>query len=171
MKNVAVVVVALFAGTVFAKGETNRQVVEKMLQFADAKTPEKFAEIESADFELKTPMGMLKGPQGHTQMMQQFATAMPNFKHTIKECVESGEAISCEGKFVGDHTGPMMMPDGKTMAASGKHVEFDWVGVAHVKSGKLTSLHVYFNPMDMMMQIGAMPAPSAQGQTKPATKG
>ena len=157
----SVVSIVVVAGVAQAnKKMTNRQVIEKMFQIVDAKQYDKYGEFEVADLEMMTPMGPVKGSEGHKQMSQGFATAIPNAKHTITECVEAGEMISCEGRFGGDQTGPMTMPDGKVLAASGKKVDFGWVGFAKVKNGKITSLHVYFNPMEMMMQIGAMPPPA-----------
>jgi hypothetical protein len=44
-------------------------------------------------------------------------------------------------RFSGDHTGPMMMPDGKTLAPTKKHVEFGYLGIARIKASKGDSRH------------------------------
>jgi predicted ester cyclase len=147
----------LFAAPAAAKKETARQVMDRFFAVVDSKQLDKLAEVDAADLDLVTPMGAFKGVEGHQQMLTGFATASPNFKHTVTRCIEQGDTISCEGTFAGDHTGPLMMPTGQAVPATGKHFEFKWLGIATVKGGKVTSVHVYFDPMVMMQQLGLVP--------------
>jgi predicted ester cyclase len=139
---------------------TAKEFMERYFAVIDSKQPEKIAEIDSADMEMVTPMGTFKGIQGHQQMMAGFGTAFPNFKHSVSRCIEQGETIACEGSFAGDHTGPMMMPNGQTVPPTQKHMEMKWGGLATVKNGKVSSIHVYFDTMGMMMQLGLVPPPA-----------
>ncbi|HET6281798.1 MAG TPA: ester cyclase [Polyangia bacterium] len=148
---------AAAGGVAQAKKISNRQVLERWFEVIDAKQLDKFGDVETADMEMKTPMGVTKGTQGHVQMTRMFAAAFPNFKHTVSHCVESAENIACEGKFAGDNTGPMMMPNGQSLPASNKHVEFDFACAAIVKNGKIASAHAYFDMLGMMQQLGAIP--------------
>ena len=147
----------LGASAVHAKKESNRQVIDRWCQAVDSKQVEKLVEVETADVDMKMPTGPVKGTLGHQQMTKMFATAFPNFKHTVTHCVESGDEIACEGRFAGDNTGPMMMPNGQTVPASNKHVDFEWAGVAKIKGGKVSAVHVYFDMMGFMQQLGAAP--------------
>ena len=151
-----------------AKKETNRQVLDRWFQVVDSKQIEKIPELETSDFEMRMPMGIIRGPEGHMQMAKGFATAFPNFKHVVERCIESGDLITCEGRFVGDHTGPLMTPDGQTIPATNKHVDFAFLGMAEVKGGKVANVHVYFDNMGFMQQLGLMPAPGAKPAAAPA---
>jgi len=154
----SLLVLAVLATPAFA--DSNRAIVEKDLAIADSKQHfERFAEVEAADAEIVMPSGTFKGPQQHAQMAKMFATAMPNYKHTLGQCVEQGEWISCEGTFSGDNKGPLPMPDGKTLPATGKHVEFSFVGIGRIKAGKMQQLHVYYDTAVMFTQLGLMPRP------------
>jgi predicted ester cyclase len=159
-------VVAL--GTAQAKKDsnTNRQVMDRWFEAIDSKQVDRLGDVETADLEMKMPGPMLiKGSDGHKQMTKMFATAFPNFKHTVSRCVESGDTIACEGSWGGDNTGPMTMPTGQTLPATNKHVSFDWGGIATIKNGKVTTVHVYFDNMGFMQQLGAMPpAPTAMNR-------
>jgi predicted ester cyclase len=146
--------------TANAKRETARQVMDRFFAVVDSKALDKLGEVDDAELVMQTPMGMMKGVEGHRQMLTGFATAFPNFKHNTSRCIESGDLISCEGLFTGDHTGPLMMPDGRSVPATKKHVEFTYAGIARVKSGKVAELHVYFDNMGFMMQLGLVPAPA-----------
>jgi len=148
---------ALVAGAAQAKKESNRQVIERWFAAVDSKNVENFAAVEAPDLDMKTPMGAFKGTAGHQQMTKGFAAAFPNFKHTVGRCVESGDTIACEGAFSGDNTGPMTMPNGKTIPATGKHVTFEFAGVAVVKNGKVAAVNVYFDNMGFMQQLGLAP--------------
>ena len=139
------------------KAGSNREVIDRWFEMVDSKQTDKFGEVESPDIQMRTPMGLMKGTQGHVQMTKMFATAFPNFKHTVSHCVESGEDIACEGRFTGDNTGPMTMPTGQTVPATNRHVEFDWAGMAKVKGGKVAAVNVYFDNMGFMQQLGLVP--------------
>jgi predicted ester cyclase len=162
MKNAlaAVALVLLAAAPAVAKKPTAKETMERFFAAVDSKQPERIAEIDAPDMEMTTPMGTFKGVQGHQQMTAGFAAAFPNFKHNVSRCIEQGETVACEGTFTGDHTGPMMMPNGQTIPATNKHVEFKWGGLGTVKNGRVTSVHAYFDIMTMMQQLGLVPPPT-----------
>jgi len=147
------------ASAVHAKKESNRQIINRWFERIDSKQLDKLGDVEAVDIEMKVPTGPVKGTQGHQQLMKTFATAFPNYKHTVTQCVESGDTIACEGRFAGDNTGPMMTPTGQTMPATNKHVDFEWAGIAKVKDGKVSACHVYFDMMGFMQQLGPPRAP------------
>jgi predicted ester cyclase len=132
---------------------TNRKLLDRYFEIVDGKQYDKFAEVDSGDLVLKTPMGTLRGVEGHQGMTRGFAAAFPNFKHSITQAIESGDRIACEGKFTGDHTGPMMLPNGQSIPASGRSIAFDWSAHARVKDGKVIELSVYFDTTSLMAQI------------------
>jgi predicted ester cyclase len=144
----------------------NRRVFERWFELVDSHQTDRFGEVEAADLDMKTPMGATKGSEAHVQMTKMFAAAFPNFKHTVGDCVESGERIACEGKFAGDHTGPMAMPGGPTIPATGKHVQFDWQGMARIKDGKVVSVHVSFDNLGFMQQLGLVPPPPSHAEAR-----
>lgn len=143
-----------------AKRRTNRQVIDRFFEIVDSKQGDRLVEVEAPNLVFTTPLGVTKGPEGHKQLLTGFATAFPNFKHTTKRCVESGDFISCEGRFSGDHTGPMMQPDGKSVPATGKHLEFDYVNFARIKDGKIVEMRSAFDLMTLMQQLGLVPSPA-----------
>jgi predicted ester cyclase len=154
------------APTHAAKKETLRQVMDRYFAVVDGKQMDRLAEVDAADLEMITPVGTFRGVEGHKALMQGFATALPNFKHTVTRCIESGDTIACEGTYAGDHNGPMRMPNGQTVAPTHKHIDIGWAGLAKVKNGKVTSIHVYFDTMAMMQQLGLVPPPPTTASAK-----
>jgi predicted ester cyclase len=161
---VVVALVAAGGAAHAAKKETNRQVIDRFFTIVDGKDLNKLAEVDAVDLEMTTPMGPVKGLEGHKMLVKGFAAAFPNFKHTTSRCVESGDLISCEGTFSGDQTGPMMMPDGTSIPATKKHVAFPYLGIARIKDGKVAELHVYFDLMGFMGQLGLLPSSGKMGK-------
>lgn len=153
---------AALATTISAVGSAsagpgpNRKVMDRFFAVVDAKQADKLGEVEAEDIDMVTPMGPVGGSAGHKQLLIGFATAFPNFKHVTTRCIESKDLISCEGVFIGDHTGPMMLPNGKSIPATNKHVEFGYAGFARIKRGKVVELKVYFDTATMMAQLGVV---------------
>ena len=46
------------------------------------------------------------------------------------------------------------LPAHATVPATNKHVEFDWLGLAQVKGGKVAAASVYFDNLGLMQQLG-----------------
>jgi predicted ester cyclase len=146
-----------------APKESARKTIDRFFAIVDAKAVARLAEVETPDIDMRTPQGASVGIAAHAQSIQGFAMALPNFAHTIERCVEQGAWIACEGTFRGDHKGPLHMPDGSQVPATGKHVEFPFTAIARVQDAKVASFHVYFDPTAMMRQLGLMPSPPSRG--------
>jgi predicted ester cyclase len=162
MKNPMTALVLSFlaaAPALAAKKPSPLEFMEHYFAAVDTKKPERLAEVDAPDIVMVTPGGTFKGVEGHQQMMGVFAGAFPNFKHSVSHCIQQGDEISCEGNFAGDHTGPLHTPTGQIVPATQHHVEFPWLGLVSVKNGKVTSVHVYFDSLVMMQQLGLVPAP------------
>src|SRR4051812_3800383 len=110
--------VGVLCAVAAAEPKGNRAVVDRFFAVVDGKNVAKLAEVDAVDLDMVTPMGPVKGLEGHKQMIKGFATAFPDFKHTVTRCVENGDMISCEGTFAGTHNGTMTMPDGTQVKAT-----------------------------------------------------
>jgi predicted ester cyclase len=57
----------------------------------------------------------------------------------------------------GTHMGPFRVPAGE-IPPSGNKVTLRFATVKEIKEGKLVSEHLYFDQLEFMQQIGAMPS-------------
>lgn len=111
------------------------------------------------DVELEMPGGMqLKGLDQVQQIESAFWQALPDSQITRTDQLIAGDSVITEGFFTGTHTGPFPTPQGE-IPASGNPVNIRFASVKRVSAGKIVSEHLYFDQMELMMQIGAMPAP------------
>jgi predicted ester cyclase len=58
-----------------------------------------------------------------------------------------------ECRFIGTHNGPLRGPAGE-IAATGRTADVPVTGVYEFEEGKVTSLHVYFDQMELLTQLG-----------------
>jgi predicted ester cyclase len=113
----------------------------------------------SPDTELEMPGGMhLNGLDQVLQIESVFWEAIPDgqIKRT-KEFV-AGDTVIVEGVMTGAHTGPFRMPQAE-IPPSGNPVNLRYASVKRIVDGKLVSERLYFDQMELMIQLGAMPAP------------
>ncbi len=62
-----------------------------------------------------------------------------------------------EGRFVGTHKGDLQSPNG-TIPASGNKLELRFADYFKVSGGKITEQRTYWDQIEMLTQLGAMPA-------------
>jgi predicted ester cyclase len=137
-----------------------RDVARRHDDAYNAKDVEGRKQCVSPDVEMEFPGGMhFRGLDEVQQIESVFWTAIPDGK--IKRTAEfvDGETAIAEGVVTGTHTGPFRTPQAE-IAPSGNPVELRFVSVKRVVDDKIVSEHLYFDQMELMMQLGAIPGPS-----------
>ena len=115
---------------------------------------------QTPDIELVMPGGMiLMGPDQVADVVQVFWEALPDGKITHHDHVDGGDSIVTEGTLTGTHTGTFRSPQGD-IPATGNRVQLRYVSVRRMREGKVASEHLYFDQLEFLQQLGALP-PSA----------
>jgi steroid delta-isomerase-like uncharacterized protein len=68
-----------------------------------------------------------------------------------------GDHVVEEARYTGTHTGTWRNPDGAEVPATGKKLDFPFVGVFRVESGKISSIRLYYDQIEVFTQLGLMP--------------
>jgi steroid delta-isomerase-like uncharacterized protein len=79
--------------------------------------------------------------------------AMPDLHATIDEIIVKGDKIIWVWTFTATHTGPFHTPLGD-IPPTGNKVHFSGVAIDRVDQGKMVEEWVYFNVLDVLMQLG-----------------
>jgi ketosteroid isomerase-like protein len=109
------------------------------------------------DIELEMPGGMqLKGVDQVRQVEGAFWEALPDSQIKRTNEFVAGDTVIVEGFFTGTHTGVFRTPQGE-IPSSGNPVNLRYASVKRVAGGKIISEHLYFDQMEFMTQIGALP--------------
>ena len=98
-----------------------------------------------------------KGREAAKVYNQSWFTAFPDAKTTVITEVIADDCIVQEGIFQGTNSGAWKS-EGADMPATGKTVKGDYVLVAKVNGGLIVSSHLYFDQVQLMTQLGLMPA-------------
>ena len=116
----------------------------------------------SENSELWLPGGVrANGPDEIVGVAQVFWAAIPDAKILYERQITNGTEVATEGRLVGTHTGPFATPQGD-IPATGNHVEFGYATLRRIEDGKIVSEHLYFDQMEFLQQIGALPGPPAE---------
>lgn len=114
--------------------------------------------IESPDIEVTMPGGMtMHGPDQVIEVVRVFWEALPDGQILYKNSISAGDTVVNEGSLTGTHTGPFRSPGGE-VPPSGNKVDLRYASVKQFKGDKLVSEHLYFDQLEFMQQIGAMPS-------------
>jgi len=116
--------------------------------------------LYAAGADFSGPGGMqLKGIAAIRQFTQGWFQGFPDAKLRTDRYIEAGDTIVQEGVFIGTHTGVFPTPMGD-IPPTGKRVEGGFADVYVFKDGKIINDHLYFDRMDLMEQLGLVPAPA-----------
>jgi ketosteroid isomerase-like protein len=69
-----------------------------------------------------------------------------------------GDDAAIEGYFRGTHSGPLPSPQGP-IPATGRQFELRFCGLGRVRDDRISEVHVYFDSMSIMTQVGWSPTP------------
>jgi steroid delta-isomerase-like uncharacterized protein len=105
-----------------------------------------------ADF--VSPMGPLPLPDGARAYLKAFDQAFPGAQVQVTNAIEGGEQVALEAVWTGKHTGPLQLPDGRTLPATGREVRSAFAAVFGVSGGQIVAHRAYWDLAGFMAQLG-----------------
>lgn len=115
--------------------------------------------ISSPDLELVVPGASFHGVDEMEAFARGLWEAFPDARITIERRVAEGSLAVVEGTFTATHAGTFRGPGGE-MAATGRRVQLSCALVYQVDVDRIASKHFHFDRLELLSQIGAMPAPA-----------
>jgi predicted ester cyclase len=135
---------------------TNLKMIERLpLEVLNKGSVELVDEILSTDYvDHSVPAGMPKTREGFKQTVLALRKAFPDLHYTIDDAIESGDRIvhrlTASGTMKGDLQG---------MAATGKRATWTEIHIGRIANGRLVEHWGLVNQLDMLVQLGIVPAP------------
>lgn len=134
-----------------------REVMDRLTTAMDEKDKETLARCYAANAVAYTPdEGELTGRDAITSYLFHFWEAIPDVRYEHVDNYEAGDVAIDEGFVVGTNTGPLSLPSGETLPATGKQVRIRSCDIARVERGEITSHHFYFDQVEFLGQLGLM---------------
>jgi predicted ester cyclase len=115
--------------------------------------------ISSPELKFVVPGATMRGLDEAAVFARALWEAFPDGRITMAKHAANGPWVAVEGTFSGTHDGTLHSPSG-AIPASGRHVEFDCILAYEVASERIVSKHFYFDRLELLTQIEAIPAPA-----------
>ncbi|WP_406284419.1 ester cyclase [Embleya sp. NBC_00896] len=101
--------------------------------------------------------GEIRGRENIVEYWRQMTDAVPDGTYIPVYKFESGDTAMDEGFFQGTNTGPLVLPSGDRLPATGKQVRIRGCDFATVEDGRIVSYRLYFDQMEFLGQLGLLP--------------
>jgi steroid delta-isomerase-like uncharacterized protein len=113
-------------------------------------------ELVGADYVNHSP-GMPdqpEGPEGIKAIVKMFRTGMPDLRVVIEDVIAEGDKVVMRYRIEGTHEGELF-----GVPPTGRRVSIESVTVERVSGGKIREHWRVTDTLDMMQQLGTIPAP------------
>jgi steroid delta-isomerase-like uncharacterized protein len=136
-----------------------REVFEKGTRAFNAHDVAGLAELLAEDVVFEAPGGVRgQGKDACAQFFGGWLNAFPD-AHVDVQNVEIFDDVGFEeGLFTGTHNGVLHSPTGD-IPPTGRPVEIRYMQALRFKNGKHSAFHLMFDRLDMLEQLGLVPAP------------
>jgi steroid delta-isomerase-like uncharacterized protein len=116
-----------------------------------------WAALYASDAVCTDPTGRYEGRAAILANLEGASKPFSDIRMETSLLIEEGDTVVGEWTVRGTHTGPLPMPDGTEISATGKAFEILGVTIWTVRDGMVTNQRDYFDSMAMMSQLGLMP--------------
>ncbi len=136
----------------------NTQLIRRFTSdFINTANPTVAAELIAPAAVFHAPgMSPLQGPDGYMMLVGMLRAGFPDVQWTLEDTVAEGDKVAARFTMRGTHTGAFM-----GVPATGNAFAVTTMGIYRIAGGQIVEEHGLPDMMGIMMQIGAIPAPSA----------
>jgi predicted ester cyclase len=136
-----------------------KSVIELGIRLWNAHDRQGFIALVDERVEIECPGGLrLSGTAGWGEFYDAWNEAFPD-NAVDAAAFGAGDQAAEEGRFTGTHTGTLRGPGGD-VPPTGRRVEVPYAVMYRLANDRITSVHLYFDQVELLTQLGLMPAPA-----------
>lgn len=139
-----------------------KRVLEQAIEYWNAGDRDAWAALYAEDVVYEAPGG--QRISGLADLEEKYfdalLTAAPDRLSRDVVLIADGEYVVEQARYVGTHTGLLRAPDGLDVPATGKQFDLPFVAIFRVGDGKIGSIRIYYDQIEVFTQLGLMPAPT-----------
>jgi len=140
--------------------ERYRGLLERYIELYNAGDLDGVMDLYAEDSLQLMPDGLFKGRKAIRDRLALELQAFSDIAHRYVSYVEQDDAFADEWVFVGTHTGPLILPDGSELPATGKRVEMPGMEYVKMQDGKIVVDNLYYDNLAVAGQFGLLPQPA-----------
>jgi steroid delta-isomerase-like uncharacterized protein len=132
----------------------NRELLDRYVERYNAGDLDAVMDLYAQDAVQIMPDGTFEGWSAVRERLAQELDGVTELDHTVRSFVEQGDTFADEWTFVGTHSGPLRLPDGRELPPTGKRVEIRGMELVQVRDGKVVLNTLYYDTAAVMAQLG-----------------
>ena len=135
--------------------QDNVRLIEKWYEAVNAHDVSPLEEHRGPGYEWETSVA--PGPAGIEEdnaSMQANWLAFPDARIKVLRTIAQGDVVAVTGLVTGTNEGPMTMPDGQTIPATGKSLSVPFSEWFEIADGKVVHRFMYWDMLSAMAQMG-----------------
>jgi ketosteroid isomerase-like protein len=139
---------------------TMKELFVEAMRRTDAEDYEGFLALQHEDAIWTVPGAELHGPAEYRSWLEGFWHGFSESRHALEHLYEDGEdRVICEGVWSGRNDGPLTLPDGSQVPATGREAAFRFAIVVEREPGAEVAkrIRLYFDPMELLGALGLVP--------------
>ena len=141
--------------------ETNKDLLDRYVELYNSGDLDACMELYAEDASQRMHDGVFEGIDAIAERLARDLTAFPDAKYVVNSFFAEGDKFGDEWTFTGTNTGPLRLPDGTEIPATGKPVEIKGMEYVEVRDGKIVVDNIYYDFLAAVAQLGLIPEGAA----------
>jgi steroid delta-isomerase-like uncharacterized protein len=141
--------------------ETNKDLLERYVELYNAGDLDACMELYAEDASQRMHDGVFEGIDAIAERLARDLTAFPDAKYVVDSFFADGDKFADEWTFTGTNTGPLRLPEGGEIPATGRPVEIKGMEYVEVRDGKIVVDNLYYDFLAAVAQLGLVPEGAA----------
>jgi steroid delta-isomerase-like uncharacterized protein len=139
----------------------NKELLERYVELYNAGDLDACMELYAEDASQRMHDGVFERIDAIAERLARDLTAFPDAKYVVDSFFADGDKFADEWTFTGTNTGPLRLPDGSEIPATGKPVEIKGMEYVEVRDGKIVVDNLYYDFLAAVAQLGLVPEGAA----------
>jgi steroid delta-isomerase-like uncharacterized protein len=136
----------------------SEEIVKDAIAAWNTRDQARFVALFDDDCELIASGYASKGHTGVRDFWDIYMRGFPDNQISVVATVGNRDFGVQETVFRGTNTGSLRTADGSQIPPTEKQVSIPYAGTYHFKAGKISRIRYYFDQIDLLSQLGLMPA-------------
>ena len=136
---------------------TNKELLEHYVELYNAGDLDACMELYAEDAVQRMHDGVFEGVGPIRSRLARDLDAFADAKYVVESFFADGDKFGDEWTFTGTNTGPLRLPDGTEIPATGRRVEIKGMEYVEVRDGRIVVDNLYYDFMAAVYQVGLVP--------------